>query len=393
MRIDFKSVIEKLSILSISLLVFLVLLEVALRLFFPVTDWPLRQYEPGIGLHLAPNQSGTFVLGATGEGVGNFRTNAAGWNSLHEYQRSKPDGTLRIAVIGDSFVEALQVDVDKAFPGLVEATMEASPSCADYDTIEVYSYGASGAPLSQYLNVMRHVAEQHDPDVFIITIFPGNDVEQSLRSEDPAISSFSYFLSFEQNSEGDFEEVGPYPWVPSRVRRFLVRFALVRYLYGNLKVESVAPFLRSLFQVKGAAGETPQERDGGADNDTLGTASFSVDPHVWDELVRYIFQEYQQVAEQNNSQLLLIMDANRRAIYDDNWAPSSPASIQYEQLISETAESQDIDFIDLTSAFTADYQKHGERFEFVVDYHWNERGHRIVAEVVSNRVISDICSE
>lgn len=355
--------VKRLLVVGFALAFAAVLLEVLLRLFVPVTDWPVGEYDPAVGLHRQPNQTGTWVVGFDGEVRGKYHINGQGWNSLHEYTADKPDGTLRIAVIGDSFIEAMQVDVDETYAALAEQALSADGACPGYDRVEVYSFGFGGAQLSQYLNVMRYVAERYAPDVFIINIFPVNDFDESLA--DYAPSAYSYFLTFRDDGQGGFVEVPPVPYTPSEVRRLMVKLALVRYVYGNLQLEAV---------IRRASRDEAPIAD------------------LQDELAaltRHIFAEYQRTAEGSGARLLLVMDADRRFIYGED--PPSERITLLSQIAHEATAEQGIALLDLTETFTQDYQQFGERFEFTVDDHWNERGHRLISEVVSDWVAGSIC--
>ena len=112
---------------------------------------PEGEYDPAVGLHRQPNQTGTWVVGFYGEVQGKYHINGQGWNSPHEYTADKPDGTLRIAVIGDSFIEAMQVDVDETYAALTEQALSADGVCPGYDRVEVYSFGFGGAQQGNFL--------------------------------------------------------------------------------------------------------------------------------------------------------------------------------------------------------------------------------------------------
>jgi hypothetical protein len=54
-----------------------------------------------------------------------------------------------IAVIGDSFIEAFQVNVDDNYPYILNKKLA--------DKCKVYAFGKSGCPLSPYLNMSRYI--------------------------------------------------------------------------------------------------------------------------------------------------------------------------------------------------------------------------------------------
>ncbi len=66
---------------------------------------------------------------------------------------------MRVAVVGDSYVHGAFVDTADGFPEVLEATLK-SPAAHD---AEVYRFGMDGAPLSQYLQVIRSEAFDTSP--------------------------------------------------------------------------------------------------------------------------------------------------------------------------------------------------------------------------------------
>jgi hypothetical protein len=374
-----------------SLIVALLLIELILRQFVQVSDIPLAEFEPGIGMHAAPNQSGVWIKGLNGEISGQYRFNAAGWNSIHEYTSTKPDSTLRIAVIGDSYVEALHVDVDRAFPALLETALQNSPACNIHASIEVYSFGYSGSPLSQHLNLMRYVAERYEPDMYIVTIID-NDFDESLnswsrtRSGRFLVNGPEVFMTFRLNDTGQFEEVKPRSYEPSKIRRIALSFALGRYLYGNLRIqESIPQAIGTLRNLRPSSPTGTMESVGPSSDQPLG----SVADTLMAQLIEHILGEMQTVAERTDSSLLLVMDADRYAIYEGR--QPEPQHIEYQHWVSQSAAARGIDFIDMTEGFTTSYAQHGEWFNATIDRHWNEHGHAVVSEMLSPWALRNGC--
>ena len=104
-----------------SLIVFFAICEFVIFRFVPITE-PIRMRfdEQWSMVTLTPNRSGRFVWGLDRQI--RYRSNAEGWNSLREYAAAKSDA-IRIAVIGDSYVEAFNVDVENAFAEQLEAEL------------------------------------------------------------------------------------------------------------------------------------------------------------------------------------------------------------------------------------------------------------------------------
>jgi hypothetical protein len=88
--------------------------------------------------HFTPDRDVTFSLGWNWEMVNYRRLNNAGWVNDQNYR--KDDETPLLAIIGVSYVEAMMVPYAKMLYGRLANTLQGR--------LRVYSFGASGAPLS-----------------------------------------------------------------------------------------------------------------------------------------------------------------------------------------------------------------------------------------------------
>lgn len=101
-------------------------------------------------------------------------TNAEGWNSTEpHYALARRAGGLRVAVIGDSYVHGSFVNVEEGFPEVIERELTRAGVAA-----EVLRFGMDGAPLSQYLHVLRREVRAFGPDVVLVQLIH-NDFDES----------------------------------------------------------------------------------------------------------------------------------------------------------------------------------------------------------------------
>jgi len=155
---------------AVTLAILIAALEIWARLFPPKdqTVWPLRQ-EPGVGTTFEPNARVTLSNGL------DFTTtetaNEAGFLDRPLPPAAKPAGTCRVAILGDSFVEAAQVPIaDKV---QVRLAALAAPHLAG-TRIETMAFGFSGTgQLNQLGYYDAHVAQRR-PDL-VVLVFVGND--------------------------------------------------------------------------------------------------------------------------------------------------------------------------------------------------------------------------
>lgn len=168
----------KLLLIVIGVVAGTALLEVTLRLTgvsHPVPYAP----DPWCGSRLQANFRGFW----TKEGRAIFTTNSLGFRDK-EHLVAKPKGTKRVAVLGDSYIEALQVADDRIFARRLEEEL-AKQLSVDAGCVEVLSFGVSGWGTAQELQSLRHSVWQFDPDVVVLAFLPGNDVRNNWKPLEP----------------------------------------------------------------------------------------------------------------------------------------------------------------------------------------------------------------
>jgi hypothetical protein len=151
----------------------LCLLEVFLRLAQPwiPTNLVPTQYVRTVGIVNWPGYSGCYDI----EGFSCYSINRDGWRD-QDRAIPKPPGVFRIAVIGDSFVEALQVDLEKTFWKILENDLRGRGK-----PVEVLAFGRSNFDVAQYFETLKHHVRPYRPDVVIVAFFSGNDLHYSVR--------------------------------------------------------------------------------------------------------------------------------------------------------------------------------------------------------------------
>jgi hypothetical protein len=154
-----------------SALVSLAAAELVLRAVVP--DRPLVTVsDPIAGSFRRPSLSFRY----TDEGDGWVDINRHGQRDS-EREEQKPDGTFRIAVLGDSYAEAFQVDREETFWSLLETRLAA---CGAFGArVEVLNFGVSSYGTAQELLTLRHRVWPFDPDLVLLAFLTGNDVRNN----------------------------------------------------------------------------------------------------------------------------------------------------------------------------------------------------------------------
>ncbi|MFQ5953588.1 MAG: SGNH/GDSL hydrolase family protein [Kiloniellales bacterium] len=157
------------SVIGAGLIAGLILVEAGLRLAGIAYPFPWT-FDAELGLALRAGAEGTFRE----EGDANFRINSQGLRDS-EHAIAKPAGVWRIAVLGDSFTEALQVAAKDTFWAVLERELAGCPALGKRK-VETLNFGVSGYSTAQALIALRRKVWRYEPNVVLLAFFAGNDV-------------------------------------------------------------------------------------------------------------------------------------------------------------------------------------------------------------------------
>ena len=165
----------KLLLVCFSFLFALLVAEIALRLGgYSYPYW--YAFEEQTGWMHRPGVAGWFRR----EGEAYIRINSAGMRDM-ERAKAKPPDVYRIAVLGDSFAEALQVPLEQTFWHQLEGRLAACPELSGR-RVEVLNFGVSSYGTGQELIALRSRVWDYDPDLIVLTFTPSNDVRNNSRA-------------------------------------------------------------------------------------------------------------------------------------------------------------------------------------------------------------------
>ena len=352
--VGLKGILRNLAALCFGFLLVLVALEVLFR-FLPVAgghyiDPPVNENNPVI--RFSPkNDTIIWSLGWNFYHVAKKRINNEGFFNNEDYVEN-PDNPV-IAVIGDSYVEALQVDNEETFFGILQSEVK---------DFSFYSFSASGSQLPTYLAYTKY-SLKYKPKKFVFVIVD-NDFDESFY---PFRSKVAFWY-FSYNGGLYLASYDPSKHIIKRLRNFLRRSsALLRYLYFNAGLPYTIRKLQSL-----------TDRFMAKDNNTYNDKFRIVrGKQAIDLFFKYLPQYTHHIDPKN---IIFIIDAPRYYIYknDPEGAKKSYFGIMRDYFMSKAKEGG-YTVIDMMPVFFEHYKKHHKRFEFPTDGHWNELGHKLVA--------------
>lgn len=127
--------------------------------------------DPDLGWKLKPGASGE----SKDEGASFVRVNSDGLRD-REHTKAKPPNTLRVAVLGDSFTEAIQVPVEQTFWSKLERKLGNCEAVKGKKNVEVINFGVMGYGTAQELIMLRKKVWDYNPDIVVLAFFTGNDI-------------------------------------------------------------------------------------------------------------------------------------------------------------------------------------------------------------------------
>lgn len=364
----------------------LLALEVAL-IPFPVgdafywvpatSDHPIFRYQPGRFL---------WSRGWNFKVVNRVRVNNYGFVSDQDYHAEA--ATPLAAVIGDSFVEALMVPWRETCAGRLAD--HASPR------LRVYSFGASGAPLSQYLAYAAYVRDEFRPRGMVFVVV-GNDFHESMLKHwwghplayfddggagpgSGADASAGRPASLVGNASAPDLVTMPRA-EPTWWRSLGKRSNLLRYLTSNVGLEAA-------WRVR-----TREEQQGSPPVTMLELARpVRERPDVLADSKRATDRFFDLLPEMSGlapSRIAFVVDGPRFALYDEGGLERVRDShrVVNRQYFMAAAEAGGYEVLDMLPVFADHWRANGARFDWPDDGHWNALGHRLCFESVAKSAL------
>ncbi len=124
------------------------------------------------------------------EGSAEVRISSAGVRD-REHSVVKPADVWRLAVLGDSYTDALQVAEDKRFTSVTERLL-AGCDAGGGRRVEVLNFGVSGFGTAQEFLLLKNRVLRYAPDVVVLAFLPGNDITDNVRALDPSMAARPY---------------------------------------------------------------------------------------------------------------------------------------------------------------------------------------------------------
>ncbi len=397
---------KKLLLVAFGLLFGLLMTEVFLRVIgysyplFYTTDY----YR---GFALQPGATGHYQR----EGESDVRINSDGLRD-REHAKTKPEDTVRIAVLGDSFSEAMHVPMEQTFWFLLERRLQ---ECNAFPgrKVEVINFGVSGYGTAQELLTLRQKVWEYSPDVVVLAFTTYNDIYDNSRalSRTEEVPYFVY-RNGELTYDTSFRESPTYLRRDSKLNR------LGRWLHNSLRVVQLVHYVQFVAKLKltdwrnrrRLAAQNQSKPADASSPAVRNAADIGIDNMIyiepqdehWKEawhVTEGLIQQMRDDIAQKKARFLVVTLSNAIQVYPDPVVRQKfldhvgAGSIFYPNLrLRALAEREQIDFLDLAQPMQvyADQNKvflHGFGSD-IGNGHWNATGHKLAAELMAQKLCS-----
>ncbi len=192
-----------------SVVVGLIAAEITIRRCAPAFNLsPLWSYHPILGWTQLP--------GATFAHPVRIAFNSMGFRD-REHVLEKPSGTVRILLLGDSMLEAVQVPFEETFYYRLEQQLNALGDDRRYELINL---GVGDFGTAQEYLALHHYGARYRPDLIILSVFPLNDLTNNqIRYADCYGSRNDRYRPYFVLRHGMLRQTSVEPW-----RTFLRRY-------------------------------------------------------------------------------------------------------------------------------------------------------------------------
>jgi lysophospholipase L1-like esterase len=373
------------SSLLLGLILPLMLLEATLRWFGPVlpgrySSGLYQEPHPIYGRFQIPNTSGWY---RADEFVSHVQFNGLGLRE-REISQTKPTDERRVLVLGDSFVQGVEVDVEQTLTRKLEQRLRSAGESA-----VVINAGVAGFSTDQELLLLENLGWSLQPDVVVLVFYIGNDVTEN-SSELTKLRKPRFTLT----ADGTLEQGA----IPSAamdrggVSTLLRRESRLVSVFdtGVIPKLRTVPGIGRLFVVPAdSAGPEPVGAGPGG-SDVYRAELNQTWQNAWLVTDRLLGRLSEQTRARNVP-LLLIGAPSKWEVYPDDWQsllrqnnlPISGWDLNApEDRLAAMASRLDIKYVSAGSRLR-EASSSSERQYFRNDVHWTPAGHNSVAEAVA----------
>jgi hypothetical protein len=341
-----------------SIVVALAAVEVGLRYFYPLPMGVWHQDREGLALHWPGLVTYLPQSGLT------VSFNSAGMRD-GEHAVEKAPGVFRVLVLGDSFIEALQVPFDESFTSLLEQELAGRAP----GRVEVMNASVSGWGTDDELRYLTRYGRRFRPDLIIVAMTLYNDINDNLRER------------FHTVRDGT-----------------LVNKTATRASFLDYKIIQLKGLLASRFQTYQLLIRARRARETRIEAQQLSTHVSSefvpADQRMARglELTRLLLERIRVIAAEDGGRVVLVLIPLGVQLSDRQFAEFAGATPNAQidrpqRELKRIGEQAGIGVVDLLPGFREWAASGGAALYLTRDGHWDRPGHRLAARIVGSELV------
>ncbi len=319
------------------------------------------------------------------------KINSSGFNAP-EFNKQKDGNVYRIAVVGDSFVEALQVPQDKTFYHLLEEKLNEEYKSTG-KKFEVMGFGHSGN--GTFLNTlyMKKYALSYRPDLIVNAFLIWNDFKDDnyALSKSGGLIVPKFFPEFKANGDVNLDKAQAYlqnktdSGVKVLLKQWASKSAFIMWLYPKY-------YLAKSRVMAGKTGSAITSTTTTTTEAPLDYQQYLAQyPPQWDEVWKEeesLLKAENQEAAKGGAKFLLMSLVENYRVYPQLLANEDfikKFSFDFdkpERYLQDISSRQQFPYLALLPAFRARAASTSQEFAFPCDGHWNETGHAWAADAM-----------
>jgi hypothetical protein len=248
----------------------------------------------------------------------------------------------KVLIIGDSYTESFMLAYSDTIQGHLSQQLKG----------DVYAAAASGNGLADSLVLARYYAPRIHPRNIVLFIrqFAMSDI---LLPPDRGHSGFRV--------DGESVELTHNPYSESQSKQLVLKSALARYIYYNLKARLL------LAPASGSNG---------------GQRHFASELAGRNRALTHYFDQLQLLGRELGMHIIFLVDGERKGIYAGDSSKTSVGDDR-EYFITQAREAG-FTVVDMQPVFVQHWAALHERMDFLPsDGHWNSVAHRLAAQQVA----------
>lgn len=374
-----RAALARLALAGAAVGIALLLAEVALRIAdfgYPVLYVP----DPHTGAWHRPGASGHW----RGEGGAWVSINSAGLRDVEHAEGPHP-GVMRIAILGDSYAEALSVEREETFWSQAAQRLAACPALGGR-SVEPINFGVSGFGTVQELVTLRDRAWRYAPDLVVLLFIPNDVRNNSLALQRDRLRPYAHLVNGHLELDRSFRESQAYRHATSQVA------AWHRAAASHSRVVQLIREVRRRHRRSAGRDDGEHSQDG-----VYARPRDAVWAHAW-EVTEATLVEIAREVRDRHARFLLVVGTFGPQIHPDpgerhRYLLETEASdfLYPEHRLSALGKREGFEVLTLAEPMRAAAEAsgrclHGFENAKPCGGHWNAEGHRLAGELIADAI-------